>query len=271
MATLVVAGIAACNRGGGTPASCGAPALVKSKPRPAPPAPAPDLALAAPPRVPSPDLYPPPRTTAEILCREAWGARNPAGRYQEHEIKRLTLHHSGVLLSRNTKAPRRIRSAQRYHQSKARKWPDIAYHYLLDLEGNIYEGRPERYRGDTGTRYDTTGHFLVCLIGNYSKQEVTGGQVEALASLLAWASKTFDAPPATISGHRDHAATACPGDFLYALIKDGHVRRRVEEILAKGGARVRRICGEEARRRVAAVESGRATGNGTAAGDDLGK
>jgi len=35
---------------------------------------------------------------------------------------------------------RYMRSLQRYHGATLR-WSDIGYHYLIDGEGNIYEGR----------------------------------------------------------------------------------------------------------------------------------
>jgi len=182
----------------------------------------------------------------DVICRAGWGGRAATRPYVKHTIVRLTVHHSGMLLRQNRAAPGRIRSAQRFHQSRG--WPDIAYHYLIDLEGNIYEGRPTSARGDTGTRYDTTGHLLVCVVGNYDRQKPRPGQVRALADLLAWASARFKVGAETIRGHLQLARTKCPGRKLQKLITDGTLRAEVEARLEAGGIKLRLVCGEQARR-----------------------
>ena len=192
----------------------------------------------------------------EVLCREAWGAREAKPGLVKHTIKRLTVHHSGVAIRGNRRSPRRMRIAQIYHQ-KSKGWPDIAYHHVIDLEGNVYQARDPRFRGDTGTTYDTTGHYLVCLLGNYDKQRPNKKQLAALTGLLAWASRQYGVSPKTITGHRDHAATSCPGKNVYRLIKDGSLRRRVTTAAAAGAWRLKAACGEAARARVKAIKAGK--------------
>ena len=155
----------------------------------------------------------------------------------------------------NTEAPRRMRSYQTYHQDSG--WPDIAYHYLIDANGNIYEGRPVWARGDTFTEYDPTGHFLVCCDGHFDQQGISSAQLEALADVLAWASQQYGVSPATIAGHRDYASTTCPGAQLAALIADGTVQTNVEQRIAAGGPSLSLLCGQAGLDRVADIEAGR--------------
>jgi hypothetical protein len=192
--------------------------------------------------------------TLHIICREAWGARKPTGRFRTHRIKRLTVHHSGVALKDNRKAPARLRGHQRSHQSRG--WPDIAYHVLIDRNGNVYEGRKIRAVGDTATDYDPRGHFLVMCEGSFSRQRPSAAQVAALVDVLAWAAARYDVSPKTIAGHQDYAGTACPGRSLQRRI--GEIRRRVRKRLREGGVRLVELCGEEGRDRVADIEAGRA-------------
>lgn len=181
-----------------------------------------------------------------LLCRAAWGARAATKPYTRHTIERITVHHSGRALIDNRTAPRRVRGAQRFHQTGKRRWADIAYHYLIDRAGNVYEGRPSWARGDTATRYDTTGHLLVCVIGNYEKQRPRPQQIAALAKLLAWASKRYKLPSRRISGHRQHARTTCPGKKLQRLIGSGELGKRVTRAL-RAGVTLRRLCGAKGR------------------------
>ena len=192
--------------------------------------------------------------TLDIICKGAWGAGPPQGKFVRHHVKRLTVHHSAVVLKDNRKAPSRFRDHQAYHQSLG--WPDIAYHMLIDAHGNIYRGRPSWARGDTRTDYDPAGHLLVLCEGNFEEQEIPRAQVRALVDVLAWASARWDVPPYRIRGHRDYAATACPGQDLYNLIDRGPIRRRVRRRLAEGGVQLDGLCGRAGRRRVRQIENG---------------
>jgi len=196
----------------------------------------------------------PPARQVEVLCRDAWGAQPPTGAFVEHRIERMTIHHTAAVLAASRDAPSKARDHQRYHQSLG--WPDLAYHYLVDLDGNIYEGRPVTAVGDTATDYDPTGHFLVCLEGNYQEQQPTSVQLDSVVGLLAWASDHFDVSPQTIGGHRDWAATRCPGANVAVLIGDGSLAAAVTALARSGNVELSTLCGPEAATRVAAIESG---------------
>ncbi len=169
-------------------------------------------------------------------------------------IERMTVHHTASLLEANSAAPAKARQHQGYHLSRG--WPDLAYHYLIDANGNVYEGRPVDAVGDTGTEYDPTGHFLVCCEGNFDEQEPSKSQIESLADLLAWGADTFGVGVDTVAGHRDYAATSCPGDLLYPLIGTGDLQQLVQNRLDSGVVTLTTLCGEDAVARVAAIEAG---------------
>ena len=162
------------------------------------------------------------------LSRSAWGAR-PADltKMSPHTIEFMTVHHAG--LQSTVTGPLRFRSWQDLHQGRG--WGDLAYHYIIGIDGTVYEGRDLRYAGDTATEYDPTGHFLVVVEGNFEIDHPTQAQLDSLVRVLAWASATFDVAPATISGHRDHASTSCPGGNLYPYIASGDLQRDVEDLI----------------------------------------
>lgn len=192
-------------------------------------------------------------TALTVLCRDAWGAAPPGEGFVAHTIRRLTLHHSAVVLGDNRKAPGRLRQHQRHHQSQG--WPDIAYHLGVDRNGHLYDLRPAAFRGDTFTAYDPTGHFLVLAEGNFDQERPSDAQLEGVAAAFAWAAGEFGAGADTLTGHRDHAGTSCPGDHLYAAM--GPLRQRIGELAATGVIRDDR-CGPEASATVREIEAGRA-------------
>ncbi len=152
-----------------------------------------------------------------------------------HRITRVTLHHTGSPQPlRPDEDPRdKLRGLQSWG-ARDRNWWDVPYHYLIDLDGRIYEGRDWRYMGETNTTYDPEGHFLISVIGNYERQEATTAQVEAIANLMAWAITRFDVPVERIGGHYNYAQTGCPGTQLRKYLEDGTFRRMV---LARLGGR----------------------------------
>jgi hypothetical protein len=202
---------------------------------------------------PPPTTTQPPVRTIPVICPPAWGSLPAVGEFRTHRIERLTVHHTGDLLESNDLAPERIRGHQRGHLDRG--WPDLAYHVIIDAAGHVYQGRPLHAVGDTGTEYDPTGHFLVCCEGNFDEQPIPEAQRSRLVDVLAWAATTFAVAPATIAGHRDVAATSCPGDDLYASIADGSLVADVISRLGREKLRFETVCGPEAEALVAAIEA----------------
>lgn len=178
---------------------------------------------------------PPARPTPAVVVRsrESWGAK-PArvSGLVPHTITRLTIHHAGS--QSGTTGPAQFRSWQDWHMN-GQRWPDLAYHVIIGVDGTVYEGRDPAYRGDTGTTYDTTGHFLVVVEGDFEVDKPTAAQIASLEAVLAWASEHYGVSPATIAGHGDYAATLCPGKYLESRIESGEIRKAVEDLVAKGG------------------------------------
>lgn len=184
-------------------------------------------------------------TSAVLLCREAWGAHpaRPGGR--PHTITRMTVHHTAVALGDNRDAAGRLREHQRYHQDEL-GWIDIAYHVGVDRNGNIYELRTPTLAGDTATNYDPASHFLVVCEGNFDDEDITEAQLNGAATAFAWAAQKFDIATDTLAGHRDVAATACPGANLYNHVASGELKRRIDSLLSAGTVELRAVCGTEA-------------------------
>lgn len=186
---------------------------------------------------PSPDPPPEPTTTtapqppgpAGMVCRAAWGAQPARDGGRPHTISRLMVHHSAVVLSDGDDPTRHLRQYQSTHM-RANGWVDIAYHVAVDRAGTAYELRSTAIAGDTATGYDPAGHFLILAIGNFEEQSPTAAQLDGVARLLRWGADSFAAPLSSVTGHRDHAATACPGGMLYPQLPE--LRRRAEAMPA---------------------------------------
>jgi hypothetical protein len=149
-----------------------------------------------------------------------------------HTITHVTLHHTGDAhpLMPGEDPVRRLRGLQSWGATD-RNWWDVPYHYLIDLDGHVYEGRDWHYMGETNTSYNPGGHFLISAIGNYDEQEATPATLNAIADLMAWAIRKFDLPLSSIGGHYNYAQTGCPGKNLRKFLEDGTLKRMVAQRL----------------------------------------
>jgi N-acetylmuramoyl-L-alanine amidase/Fibronectin type III domain len=200
-----------------------------------------------------------------IVSRGGWGA-DPAYMTwspQFYPTKKLTVHHTATSdnYTNRAGAEAQIRSIYYYH-SVTQDWGDIGYNFLIDKFGTIYEGRYSRdYAGANPTGDDATGRGVtgahtsgwnsgtvgVALLGTLTTHDATPAARDALTRLLAWeASRHGINPEATeafvnpvsgatitspnIAGHRDYAATACPGDTFYPTLPT--IRRDVAALIA---------------------------------------
>jgi hypothetical protein len=71
--------------------------------------------------------------------------------------------------------------------------------------------------------------------GDFEVDHPTPAQLDSLEAVLAWATEHYGVSPGTISGHRDHAATLCPGRHLEDRITSGELEAAVAALIADGG------------------------------------
>lgn len=121
----------------------------------------------------------------------------------------VIVHHTADPGPRRGDVRRYLREIQRFHQ-ETRGWNDIAYNYLIDPEGIVWEGRPFGVVGAHAPGYNTRG-IGVCFMGTYTSKEPSPLQVDAFYDLL----RRLEARGVRITDtypHRRVYATSCPGD-----------------------------------------------------------
>ena len=151
-----------------------------------------------------------------------------------HRINKITLHHTGSsepLTEDND--PKAVLRGLYNWGAEEQNWWDVPYHFLIGLDGTIYEGRDSNFAGETNTSYDPRGHLQISVMGNYNLQEPTKEQIEAIAEMMAYAKKKYGLSTDDIYGHDDWANTSCPGTYLRPYLDDGTILRLIEIKLAE--------------------------------------
>ena len=167
-----------------------------------------------------------------IVSVEAWGG-TPAPETPEkrHIVTHITLHHAGVPFPKGKDIIQYMRNLQSWSRSE-KKWIDLPYHYVIDLEGKIYEGRDIQYAGDTNTEYNPVGHALIEVVGNFEEVEPNQEQLDAVVRTMSWLAVKYNVPVDSIRAHKDYSAiTVCPGKNLYRYIENGYFRENVSKNL----------------------------------------
>lgn len=197
------------------------------------------------------------RLQPQILSRADWGAdeswRDGEPRYN-HAFQQVHVHHTASSSDyERADVPAMIRGMYRYHTYNL-GWSDLAYNFLVDRFGRVWEGRAggvrRRVRGAHTLGFNATSTG-VAVIGNFEISQAGATITNAVASVAAWklsrwggdplgtvrvTSEGSDrfAPGRTVSlpvidGHRDTNETACPGSHLYAQLPA--IRRRARVLM----------------------------------------
>lgn len=131
-----------------------------------------------------------------------------------------------------------VPTIRRWHTDPKRPggpFSDIGYHKVINTKGKVFQGRSDAVVGAHafGANQASLG---ILMVGDFSKQTPGDKQVDALIQVLAVLCRRHKIDPERIIGHRDvvkifpgGAASACPGDGLYALLPD--IRKRVRAYL----------------------------------------
>jgi hypothetical protein len=185
-----------------------------------------------------------------IVTRAQWGAneslRKP-GRVYNSTVRKIIVHHTGTP-NDITDYPGLVRGI--FANELNNGYIDVAYNWLIDPNGRIYEGRWAQsyprgatHTGESNLRNVQGAHALhfntdtigIGLMGDYSAVAPSGAMVSALLRLMAWKCARWGIDPlgaapyvnsegsrvtglANICGHRDTYATACPGSTVEAML-----------------------------------------------------
>ncbi len=184
-----------------------------------------------------------------IIPRSGWGA-DETKRTSDRTfapIQKLIVHHSATVLTADPSAD--IRSIYKFH-IEGRDWADIAYNFIVDQSGRVYEGRWARDYADgevhSGEATDglgvvgahtlnfNTGSCGIMLLGDFSRTPPSDASLIAAMRVLSWKAgqKGIDVAASdqftnftgetsifpNITGHRDLGVTECPGSGFYSKL-----------------------------------------------------
>ncbi len=146
------------------------------------------------------------------------------------QIKLLAVHHTALKVTGDARSGvERMRALYQYH-AQNRGWGDIGYHYMIDEQGNIYEGRAGGEFVVGGHAYcNNVGTIGIAMMGNFDVEQPTQAQTHSLQWLLRLLAEKYhlDTGNTTmfhgktlpvIVGHRQLVSTDCPGLAVWTAL-----------------------------------------------------
>jgi len=161
--------------------------------------------------------------TRGVVSRVEWGARKPAKPFRAlrpGRVKGVVLHHSGVKDGPSSVAA--VKAFESYHMD-SRKWDGIAYNWLVDAAGAVFEGRGPGVRGAATKGWNARSESI-CYTG-WGYERVPDVALKAIQSVVDDVQFRYGGS-LWVRGHRDVSSSTCPGDWLYDWLTDGaHVEQ----------------------------------------------
>jgi len=159
-------------------------------------------------------------SSMQFISRREWGAHPPATRsgmftpLRPARVKGVVVHHSAVKDGPLGSAA--VVAFEGHHLRKG--WDGIAYNFLIDETGTVYEGRGWEARGGA-TRWWNAKSISVCYTGHGDEKPRTK-VLESFQTVVNEAHRRFG-NHLWLSTHRRKGSTTCPGDWLGDWVEAG--------------------------------------------------
>jgi hypothetical protein len=161
---------------------------------------------------------------SSILTRKQWGSRGPKKRFSYLNKKRvvgIAVHHSGV--KNGPKGVTAVKAFERHHMD-ANGWNAIAYNWLIDEEGVIYEGRGAGVVSAATRPYNSRTESI-CYTGDGTKP-IPEATIESFEWLVADIQKRYS-NKLWLKGHQELASTSCPEKYMMEWVRQHRTGNKV--------------------------------------------
>ncbi|MDZ4831031.1 MAG: peptidoglycan recognition family protein [Phycisphaerae bacterium] len=138
-------------------------------------------------------------------------------------VKSITIHHEGwdpFTADDFGETASRIEHVRIAHRNaKGGGYADIGYHFVIDREGRVWEGRSLKYQGAHVKKHNEGNVGIMCL-GNFEEQTPTPKQLAGLSKQVKVMMVRYNVPIRRVYTHQEWqgAQTLCPGRTLQTWV-----------------------------------------------------
>lgn len=117
-------------------------------------------------------------------------------------IDMIVLHHAAA-------SNCSIYTVHKWHLANG--WSGVGYHYFINKQGMIFQGRPDDTIGSHAKGFNSTT-LGICFEGNFEKETPTQSQIDAGLELVEYLKKKYNINK--VKGHGELMVTSCPGKLF---------------------------------------------------------
>jgi len=164
-------------------------------------------------------------TFSQVIQEDSNGDKYKWPLEYPERVKKVIVHHTAT--TKNLTNPKQAIRDIYYFHSVSRGWGDIGYNYIIDRNGEIYEGR---YGGEgvigAHSGISNNSSIGIAVLGDYEDEEVPANVIQNLSDFVGEKMEIHGLDPLgystfrgenmpNIFAHRDVSATRCPGIHIY--------------------------------------------------------
>lgn len=162
------------------------------------------------------------------MSRQQWGARPSKGTTAVSANRGVKVHYVGSHVPKgmpHSACDALVRQIQKSHMTrKPVPYNDIGYSLLACNHGYVFMGRGPHVLPAANGKNLNSGHYAICgLVGSSGQTHPSDAMLNGIRDGIEYLRRTGMAGR-EIKGHRDGYATECPGEFLYAWVRQGAPR-----------------------------------------------
>jgi len=161
-----------------------------------------------------------------IIPRSHWTTEKPDLAHIQlmGGFEAITVHHTGFATAWETDTWKptqaEIENIRAFHAGSGptdRNWADIAYHFIVDRAGRVWQARPLVYQG-AHVKGHNAHNIGIVLLGNFDLQRGSAAQLTALCDFIGFLRGIYKIPLDKLHTHGELGQTDCPGTSLRAFV-----------------------------------------------------
>lgn len=165
------------------------------------------------------------------LSKSLWKSDLPTGRFLTHTPSSVMVFDEKVVAQDQFSVLQHLKQSQ-IRAINENKWGDLPFHFYIDSQGLLYEGRPVDHQAPQLHKgVDPQGQVYVAFINDFERFAPTPTEIDKLTHLLCWLCNKYSIAVEQIGVVRDEMPEHTAGKRLQAYFDQGLIHERIRKVL----------------------------------------
>jgi len=168
-----------------------------------------------------------------ILPHSLWGGELPSGTFRSQTPCHIAIIEERVR-HKDSSEDTSYLVKQQTKATKELAWGEVPWHFYIDADGNIYEGRAQESQSPRlQERLEPDGWLFISFLNDFCVMPPSEKEIDSLIQLSCWLCEKYKIPGDQVHSGREVQESLAPGKLLQGYFDQGIIQGRVEAILAQ--------------------------------------